>query len=77
MRCGAHSRVLEPMASAALLSPRERIGRSKVYIRPIQADLVMTAIKTEFVANITYNHSCCKDVPLSSLREHVVNCPPR
>lgn len=50
LRCNANSRVLEPIASVALQSPRatqECVGRSKVYIHPIQADLDMTAVKTE------------------------------
>ena len=50
LRCSANSRVLEPISSVALQSPRatqERVGRSKVYIRPIQADLDMTADNTE------------------------------
>ena len=50
MRCGANSRVLEPIVSAALKSPRatqERVGRSKVYIRPIQADLDTAPVESE------------------------------
>ena len=54
LRCSANSRVLEPISSVALQSPRatqERVGRSKVYIRPIQADLDMTANNTENVTS--------------------------
>ena len=49
MRLSANSRVLKPLASAALQSPHaahERVGRSKVYIRPIQADLDITPVTT-------------------------------
>ena len=52
MRCAGNSRTLEPISSTALQSPRvtqERVGRSKVYIRPIQADLDMTPTKSDIM----------------------------
>ena len=42
MRCCSNSRMLEPISSTAMQSPRatnDRVGRSKVYIRPMQKDL--------------------------------------
>ena len=50
MSLSRNSRTLEPISSAALQRPRatqERVGRSKVYNRPIQADLDMTIVKSE------------------------------
>lgn len=47
MRCCSNTRVLETIAPSALQSPcatPERIGRSKVYIRPIQKDLDTTPV---------------------------------
>jgi hypothetical protein len=49
MRCSANARVLEHIAPSALQSPRsthDRVGRSKVYIRPIQKDLDITPVET-------------------------------
>jgi hypothetical protein len=49
MRCSANARVLEHIASSALQSPRsthDHVGRSKVYIRPIQKDLDITPVET-------------------------------
>ena len=47
MRCYSNSRLLELIAPSALQSPRathDRVGRSKVYIRPIQKDLDMSPV---------------------------------
>ena len=56
MRCCPNSRNLECCAPSALQSPRatqERVGRSKVYIRPIQKDLDVTPIDVECSATNT------------------------
>lgn len=48
MRCIPNSRVLEPIAASALQSPRathERVGHSRVYLRPIQKDLDTSSIQ--------------------------------
>lgn len=47
MRCCSNTRVLETIAPCTLQSPRtmhEHVGRSKVYIRPIQKDLDITPV---------------------------------
>lgn len=54
--CCPNSRNLECCAPSALQSPRatqERVGRSKVYIRPIQKDLDVTPIDVECSATNT------------------------
>ena len=48
MCCIPNSRVLEPIAASALQSPRathERVGRSRVYLRPYQKDLDTSSIQ--------------------------------
>ena len=48
MRCCSNSRNLEPLPHVVLQSPKatqECVGRSKVYIRPIQRDLDITPVE--------------------------------
>ena len=50
MRCCCNSRMLELLPAKALYSPRctrERLGRSKGYIRPIQKDLDMSRLEED------------------------------
>ncbi len=64
MRCCPNSRQLECISSNALKSPKatqERVGRSKVYIRPIQRDLDTTPL--EDMSNSQTNVSCLEGIP--------------
>ncbi len=47
MRCSSNRRLLECLAPSAFQSPRatqDRVGPSKVYLRPIQKDLDVNAL---------------------------------
>ena len=61
MRCISNSRVLEQVSPSALLSPRatlERVGRSRVYLRPIQKDLDTSPMEEQAMDNAVSTYNC-------------------
>ena len=59
MRCCSNSRSLEPIPSVSLMSPRATqnyIGRSKVYIRPVQRSLDMSPVEDDSVKPISVSY---------------------